>query len=169
MARNIFAAASLGQDAERPRNRPAAQGKSEAELEHLRYLAKSLARHVEAMHRPAIDALRDALPGNPFDVAAFARETAEAARIAWTETRGEKAKGAPTKALARETTAVAAEVFERVTGKTPTFTGDAGTGEVIGAFPDFVAAIFAALGVDASVHAQVRGVSKREKSPKKTD
>lgn len=163
-ARILFAVAEGGRDEELPRNRPASQKASEDELRKVAALAARLEAYVQAMHRPALEALSGEGP----DVTAVARamqatrEQAECA-LSGLEVEGTP-RGAPPKVEAGEVTAIAAGVFEHITGRRATFSTDPGTGKVIGEWPAFLSAVFAALFIRASVAAQVRAVSEKNAS-----
>ncbi len=159
LARRIFASASLGRDAELlPRNQPAGQKAAEADLKRLHDLADALARQIEAMHRPAIDALV-AEGIDPFTWASRARELREAAHAARSEVEGEAARGRPPKVEAKEATRAAADVFEHVTRRSATVSTGPETGAVSGPWPAFLSAVNAALGIKASVAKQTRPIS----------
>lgn len=149
-----------GQDDELPRSRPASQKASEKEIARLVELASSLADHIDTLRRPAVSALF----GEGADVFTFAaqvREMAETARIAYSEIDvATPPRGAPKKLEAAEVTYWAAFTYQKITRSPVTFTTTDTThgAKISGAWPDFLAAVFEALRIDASVESQVRGL-----------
>lgn len=166
-ARMLLAVSEGGRDEELPRSRPASQKASERELIKLHDLAKKLADHIESMRRPAINALsREG--AYVFDITRSLRELEEYARCAFGgfEIEG-TVSGAPRKIEAFEVASIAAGLFENISGRRATYTADKETGEVSGAWPEFLEAVYKALHIRASVAAQVRAVSEksRQKMP----
>lgn len=169
-ARMIATVSVLGRGQEQPRFRLASQVATDRQLIRLHDLADKLARHIEALNRPALGALR-AEGSNAIDFLASLRELQENARHAYSEVSGlpeAAASGRPRKIEATHVTEITAEVFERVSGVRPTFTSDPDTGDVSGDWPTALGLVFGALYIDASVAAQVRALA-REKTPHEID
>lgn len=164
MAIRLRTVAIAGRYRERPAQRPASSKASEDELRKLHALAGRLSDHIGTMRAPAVRAFWD----HGHDVLALA-ETLEAvrddARRALDDLKsGDGPSGRPQKIQAGEVAREAARLFRRITGTRPTFTSDPDTGEVRGAWPAFLSDVFAALGIEASVAAQVRTVSEKTAS-----
>ena len=165
LARQLYAVANLGRDEELPRNRPASQKASEAELEKLVSLAERLTDHIEAMHRPAVAALV-AEGADPLRLAADLQRLRHdpLASLSGIDVNAPAARRPP-KIEAREVAIHAARLFECITGRPPTYTTDPATSERRGAWPGFLGEVFAALAINASVNEQARAASV--KSPAK--
>lgn len=161
-AARIYAAARQGRLDEHAHNRPATKATSDEQLIRLDKLAGQLAQHVEAMNRPAVDALRrEGLDGAALvDLARLVQERCQWAFGGYDD---ERSSGRPPAVEAQEVTAAVANAFQRITGKRPTFTTDPLTVEVSGLWPDTLRAVFAVLFIRASVESQVRAYDKRER------
>jgi hypothetical protein len=160
-ALNLWSASWSGRDEELPRNRPASLQSSETELRKLHELAGKLADHIEAMRQPAIAALY-AEGAGVFDIVPRLRDLQQDAQAAFGDLKPQgSGRGAGVKAEAAAVTEAAAFQFERVTGRAAGFTSDPDTGVVSGTWPDFLRVVFDALGIDASVAAQVRALRKK--------
>lgn len=156
LARLIVAADDAGREGELPRARPATAASSDAELARLGAMCAGLADFIDTMRAPVIGALVREGARLP-TLASMLRETAERAREAYGETGApERSGGRPPKVAAAGVTRVAAEVFARVAMFPATFTTDPVTSEIKGVWPEFLAEVFAALGIDASVASQVK-------------
>lgn len=164
LARLLYAVAEGGRDEELPRNRPASQKASEAEIRKLAEMSERLADHLEAMRRPAISAITQ--EGIfPFDLVHVLRATIEQTKRAFSEIDiTDTPAGAPQKVAAAEVALMASRIFEQITDRRPTFTTDPATGHVSGLWPDFLAAIYDALAISASVASQVRAVSEKSRA-----
>lgn len=164
LADMILAAQADGRDDEQPRNRPSATGAAENELEKLHDLARRLAEHIETMRAPAISAV--AAEGVILSQTANdLRGVAEAARDAMSHVSGQSgATGRPPKAEAAAVTASAADAYQRISARRPTFTTDPQNSAVSGDWPSFLGEVFKTLGIVASVASQVR---PPEKTPPK--
>ncbi len=158
----LWSASNFGRNEELPCNRPASQRASEVELERLAKLAAQLADHIDAMHRPAVAAVWQESSDDLWDTAQRARDLSEAASYALSAIDVEdSARGAGRKAEAEEVAEVAGHVFEHVTARRPTLTVAPDGGHVSGAWPDFLARVFAILGVKASANSQARVVMQK--------
>lgn len=158
----LVAAQDSGRDDEAPASLPASQAATDAELRKLHDLAGALADHIDTLRRPAVGALFGE-GADVFTLAGRLRDLQDDARAAFTEAQGADARGRPRKYEAAAVKQAAAMAFERATGRHPTRTTSKEINEVVGAWPDFLTAVFKALGVDASVPSQVKGI----KAPKK--
>ncbi|WP_424992418.1 hypothetical protein [Oceaniradius stylonematis] len=159
-ARMIWAVAEGGRDEELPRNRSASQEASEAEIAKLVELSERLADHIEAMRRPALSALTN-VHAYPFEAVRSLRAMAEQAKVAYSEINVSSApRGRRQKIEAAEVAFIAARLFEEVTDCRATFTSHE-SGNVSGEWPDFLSAVYDALGIKASVPAQVRALNKK--------
>lgn len=154
-ARRLVAASEAGRVEEMPINRPSTGAGADSELEKLHRLCGRVIDHIAAMRRPAADGLR-AEGGDLPGLQRALRQAMEAAQHAYGGTAAGIAGGRRPKIEAAFVADTAASVFESVTGKRATITVDIFTGAISGAWPDFLAAIFAALSIDASVEAQAR-------------
>jgi hypothetical protein len=154
----IAAVADGGREEELPRARPASQAATDAQLAKLHDLAKALADRIDRLNRPAVAALFGE-GTQVFEVQRLVRQTQEAARHAWGAEVPSEATGLR-KIQAAEVTAITANVFEQVSGRRPTFTTDAGTGDVSGDWPRVLGLVFAALYIEASVPSQVRALRR---------
>lgn len=164
-ARMLYHAAQYGRDEELPRNRPASQKASEDELRKLAALAIKLERHIKKMRQPAVSALYSE-GAHVFELARLLEQVQEDARRAFNSLGvGGSPGGAPEKIAAKEVAFLAARTFETVTGQRASFTSDPSTSEVTGDWPEFLAAVYAALHIQASVAAQARALSA--KTPQK--
>jgi hypothetical protein len=114
----LWSASNFGRDEELPRNRPASQEASEKELQKLAEVSAQLADLIEAMHRPAVQALWNEHRGDLWTVARQLKELSEAAMCALSglEVQG-SARGAGKKAAAAEVSATAEHIFKSVTGQ----------------------------------------------------
>ncbi|WP_135448976.1 hypothetical protein [Tabrizicola caldifontis] len=163
-ARSIDRARNFGLLEEKPNSLPAGQNASEAELRQFHDACARVAEIAEGLHRPAVAALFD--EGlNVRDIVQKMGEAQEIARAAFGAVQGEVARGRPPKVVARDVTCSAGWAYERLTGKRPTFSTDPLTSEVTGAWPSFLAAVFEALYIEASVTAQVQRFRVRTRSP----
>lgn len=159
-ARFLWSMACLAKDEELERNRPATMKGSEDELKTFHGLCRRLTDHITKMRRPAVAALY-AEGADLFRIANDLNTLQEQAHLAFGGLDApEKVSGAK-KTAAAEVTEIAASVFANVTGREPTFTTSPRTGERSGPWPDFLGAIFQAVGINASVGAQVRQLSAK--------
>jgi len=160
-ARMLFSISQRGRNEELRRNRPASQKASDSELRKLADLAQKLERHILSMRQPAVSALY-ADGAYVFELVRTLQKTTDSARFAFhtMEIEGSPS-GAPKKVEAAEVTFHASLVFEHVSGRRAIFTTDPGTSEISGAWPDFLANVFKALYIDASVAAQVKAISQK--------
>lgn len=163
-ALTLLSASCWGRSEELPRNREASHKASESDLRELAGLCRKLERHIEGMRRPAVDGLY----ANGFaalDLLAPLREAQEAARCAFSDLDpGAVAIGRRRKIEAEQVTIAAADVFEKVAVARPTFTVDPLSSKISGAWPEFLAAIFSAFGIDASVESQVRRLMEERRN-----
>lgn len=160
-ARLLWSVSEAGRDEELPRNRPASQAATDRELEKIIDLATRLADFIDDIHQPAVDSLfREGTL--IFQEQMRLRQLAEYARHAYSENTKplRMPKGAPTKIEAKIVAETCATIYREMTGKRPTFTTDPITGDISGAWPDFLQSAFDALAIDASVPSQVRRVSE---------
>jgi len=155
----ILSACHSGRDEALARNRPASQKASEAELERLANLAAQLSIHINAMHRPAVNAIWKEAGDNLFTVAEQMGALAQAARDAHGEIAADASgRGASRKAEAEEVAEAAGRVFERVTGNRPTITVAPDVGRVSGPWRDFLGRVFSAMRIAASPDSQAKTV-----------
>ena len=158
----LLHASEHGRDEARHRNLPASQAAVKQELVKLHESLSKAADLIHLLHRPEAAALFNE-GFEPFTVAEQMRELAEGCRIAVGEAVAPQVvKGAKPKHEARAVTDMGATVFEWATGRKPSYTSSPATSEVTGPWPEFLAAVFEALGVKASVGAQVRGWRPKE-------
>lgn len=164
-ALSLWAASNSGRLEELPRNRPASRRASEDELERLVRLAAQLADHIDAMHLPAVAAVWRESQGDLWTTAERVRSLSLAAKQAFGEIEVDdvSGRGAGRKVEAEIVAETAGHVFAFVTGRRPTLTVAPGTGHVSGAWPDFLAQVFAALRIDASVSSQARAVMQKSR------
>jgi hypothetical protein len=158
-ARLIATGSELGRGQELPRFRGASPAATDRQLSRLHDLADALVQHIETMNGPALGALR-AEGCNAIDFLTPLRDLQENARHAYSEGPAYEGSGGgggrPRKIEAAGVTAVAANVFERISGQRPSFTSDPETGGVSGDWPRVLGLVFDALYLEASVAAQVR-------------
>lgn len=159
-AASIYFAASQGAEVELPRNRPAKPDQTDAQLINLHKLCSSLARYIERLNRPAIDALQ----AEGTDILALGkalREAQENAEHAFGGYEpGPLPVGRPPKHEASNVTISTAYAYFEITGLRPKFTTDSIGSEISGLWPEVLGAVFQALGTDASVESQMRKLQK---------
>lgn len=164
-ARLLATAAELGRGQEMPRFRGASHMATDRQLMRLHKLADNLAQHIEDLNGPALRAL-GAEGSNAIDFLTRLRDFEENARCAYSEgpaysEAADASLGRPKKIEAAQVTETAAEIFERVSGRRPTFTTDPATSEVSGDWPRFLGRVFDALYIPASVASQVKAFSQK--------
>lgn len=152
----LFSASEQGRAEDEPSNQKASTKQSEAQLRDLDRLASELERGLRDLKQPAFDALHR----EGANIAALSQTLAqlrEYAGHAFFDLRAaEHARGRPPNHEASAITTKARCTFETITQRRATFTTDPANGQVSGAWPDFLKAVFTALAVDASVASQVR-------------
>lgn len=162
-ARLLWAVAEGGRDQQLPRNIPASAKQTEKELGKIIELSLKLADQIEALHQPSVDALYSE-GAHVFEHVETLRTISEYAQHAFPGDHfAGGGKGAPQKVEAYEVAVMASSVFEHITGNKATFTSDPHTGEVYGQWPEFLAKVYGALRISASVSSQVRAVSKKSR------
>ena len=152
----LFSASEQGRAEDEPRNQKASIKQSEAQLRDLDRLASELEQRLRDLKQPAFGTLHR----EGAEIAALVQTLAELREYsghALSDLRAaEHARGRPPKHEAAAVTTTARCTFETITQRRATSTTDPATGQVSGAWPDFLKAVFAALTVDASVASQVR-------------
>ncbi|MFV1876253.1 hypothetical protein [Nioella sp.] len=161
----LYSTSEWGRNDERPHNRPSTAQKCDKDLRKLMELCAKTVAHIEQMNRPAVGAYFSEDTSNYGDLWTLKNALAQAAEIAGHGLGCEKqeASRGQRKIEAAQVTEMAGQIFEAVSGHSPTFTTDPISNTISGPWPSFLSAVFAALMVDASVESQVRAV--REKSP----
>lgn len=155
-AKRLFSVSEQGKASEEPRNRPASIEQSEKEIETLDRLAGKLERAIRELKRPSHAALFREGANLP-EISANLAQLREYARHSYSNLRDtENAKGRPIKHEAAAVTETARHIFRTIEKRPDTFTTDPASGHVSGIWPDFLSAVFDALGVNASVASQVR-------------
>lgn len=154
VSRQIFAASELGRSDEHASNRPASGSASENELRKFHDLCGKLARNIEAMHNPALEALsREGLIAR--DLMRQLEAAQETARHAFGGLDDAPSpRGRPPEVEAAEVTRITAAYYEKITGRPPSRAVD-DEGEY-GGWIDALRAVFAALYIDASPEKQAQ-------------
>lgn len=153
-----------GRDEEQPRNRAASPNATDKEIRKLHDLCEKLAVHIESLRQPAVTALfNEGLL--IFQLLADVKEAQEIARYSFgCEIANDESLGRPKKIQAAGVTEMAGHIYEKISGRRPTFTTDPETGAISGQWPHVLGLIFRALYIDASVASQVRALSVKSLS-----
>lgn len=156
----IYASSVRGIEEEQPYRTAATRKKTDQQLINMAAKCKDLALTLSCINRPAASALF----AEGVDIRELARilhQAAETAQHAFGEySPGPPPNGRPKKIEAAFVTESTAAAFESITGRRATYTTDPITGEVIGLWPDLLAAIFRVLRINASLPSQVSGLSR---------
>jgi hypothetical protein len=157
---------------ELPRARRGGTRRAAKDVKKLAKLAAALGMHILSMRRESLAAY-EAQPGAPHPLALLddLREIVEASDAAYAHvtSSGPAPRGAPKKHGVASLTESAAEVYARLTGKSPTIIIDPKHNKAGGPFLSFVRDLFDALGLADSTEAQARAAVKafKEKRARK--
>lgn len=162
-ALSLFSASETGGNDEKPHNRPSTARKCDDDLRKLMELCAKTVAHIEQMNRPAVDAYYSEDTSQFGDLWTLKNGLAQAAEVARHGLGGEKkeASSGQRKIEAARVTQMAGQIFEVVSGHRPTFTTDPITNKISGPWVSFLAAVFEALKVEASVESQVKALREK--------
>ena len=159
---------------ELPRARRGGTRKAAKEVKKLATLAAALGMHILSMHRESL-AGYEAQPGVPHPLTLLddLRKMVEASDAAYAHVTSSELRlaprGAPKKHGVASLTEMAAEVYARLTGKSPTIIIDPKNNKARGPFLLFVRDLFDTLGLADSAEAQAKAavVAFKEKRTRK--
>jgi hypothetical protein len=146
---------------ELPRARRGGTRKAAKEVKKLATLAAALGMHILSMHRESLAAY-EAQPGAPHPLTLLddLRKMVEASDAACAHVTSSELhpapRGAPKKHGVASLTEMAAEVYARLTGKSPTIIIDPKDNKARGPFLSFVRDLFDTLGLADSAEAQAK-------------
>lgn len=164
MAAQLWSASEIGRAVAEPRNRIATEKATRTELQRCEAIARRLSERLSAMHGPAVTALL----GEGFDTRRLQGELAafqQAVVEAWgCDSTTDRFVQGNADHEADHVTQRAALIYERVTGQAVTRgTWNDYESRLTGPWPEFLSAVFAALGIDASVEHRARVERDRKK------
>lgn len=157
----IANAALSGRDLELPAALPSSRKHADESLRKLHDLCDELARHIETLRRPAVDALlAEGLAAANFRLTVEDAQFAARCAFGGTSAPERKAGRNPSVAAAL-VTEECASVYKTVTGRGPTFTRDPHNSAVSGPWVDFLSAVFSACYITASVESQASALMEK--------
>lgn len=163
IAEAICAAWNAGRGMEERSEQPASQRESEKQLLALHGSLSRTLEVVERLQRPSTVALeREGF--SPDRLKELLSEWEHAVHMAFGGIEGEPSRGAKPKIATGEVAEVAGHYFRTLTGRNPTITKDPATNARSGLWLNFLEAVFAALGIEASAPAQAEVVCQKIRS-----
>jgi hypothetical protein len=165
LARNVHSQART------PQHAVSVVGKAacERELRSVNRHARALAEALDGLHEPTILALAHVRFNSAVRVKlpAMLRQLADLAERAVIEDQPCNAgRGAKPHSLAHGIARLTGHAYRDLSGRRPTYTSDPGTSARRGAWPDFLEAVFLAIGVTGYGDRLVRLIAKEMNSPK---